>query len=91
MATIRKVLSLIMTTVLDVTVLETHDGPPTRCVLKLYDRRFGEDLRSAYDRKVALHTLESEAAFQTFVISQRAKGGKRRRREHPHPSSEIPR
>ncbi|KAK4153649.1 hypothetical protein C8A00DRAFT_43468 [Chaetomidium leptoderma] len=66
-ATIRKVLSMTMSPVLDVTIVTRH-GPlaPIHCVLKLYDRRFGTSLRSDYGSKLVPYQA-NEVAFQTFV------------------------
>ncbi|KAL2179571.1 uncharacterized protein P884DRAFT_283462 [Thermothelomyces heterothallicus CBS 202.75] len=63
-ATISRVLSETMSVVLAVQI---HHGFSIRCVLKLYDRRFGSCLRYVLDKRTAPHTRESEAAFEAFV------------------------
>ncbi|KAL2126784.1 hypothetical protein VTI74DRAFT_232 [Chaetomium olivicolor] len=65
-ATIRKVLSMTMSPVLDVTIPTRH-GPSDHCVLKLYDRRFGTSLRSGYADELVPYTQANDEAFRTFV------------------------
>lgn len=60
--TIHKVLSMTMSPVLDVAIPTGH-GSSARCVLKLYDRRFGTSLRDDYCYHYVSHTQAKEAAF----------------------------
>jgi len=64
--TIHNVLSMTMSPVLDVAIPTGH-GSSVRCVLKLYDRRFGTSLRDDYCYHYVPHTQAKEAAFQAFV------------------------
>ncbi|KAG7287498.1 hypothetical protein NEMBOFW57_007010 [Staphylotrichum longicolle] len=54
-----------MSPVLDV-VIQAPNGSPLQAVLKLFDRRFGEDLRRVY-KQSACHTPAREAAFHAFI------------------------
>ncbi len=62
---IHKMLSMTMSPVLDV-VVEAPTGSPVRAVLKLYDRRFGKDLRDVFNRHTP-HTAAKEALFQSYI------------------------
>ncbi len=64
-ATIHKMMSMTMSPVLDVTI-SVSEGTDIRAVLKLYDRRFGKDLRIG-QRYAAPHMPVNEAMFQDFV------------------------
>ncbi|KAF8202518.1 hypothetical protein BJ912DRAFT_842750 [Pholiota molesta] len=64
-AVISKTFDITMSPVMDVTI-HTESGAHIRAVLKLYDRRFGTDLRSIR-REHAPHTAADEAVFQSFV------------------------
>ncbi|RYO82852.1 hypothetical protein DL763_008084 [Monosporascus cannonballus] len=64
-AVISKTFDMTMSPVMDVTI-NTKSGSDIRAVLKLYDRRFGTDLRSIRGKHVP-HTPADEAAFQSFV------------------------
>lgn len=64
---IGKVHSITMSPVMDVTII-TPSGVYGRAVLKLYDRRFGVDLRKVRG-DYSPHTSRDEAAFQAFVQS----------------------
>lgn len=65
-ANIGKVHGITMSPVMDIHI-RTPSGYRS-AVLKVYDRRFGVDLRNIY-RVHLPHTTESEAAFQSFVRS----------------------
>ncbi|KAK3941993.1 hypothetical protein QBC46DRAFT_380915 [Diplogelasinospora grovesii] len=64
-AIISKTFDITMSPVMDVTI-NTESGSNFRAVLKLYDRRFGTDLRSIRGEH-APHTAADEAVFQSFV------------------------
>ena len=64
-AVIHKMLSMTMSPVLDV-ILKPPRGSPIRAVLKLYDRRFGKDLRDVFNQHTP-HTAAKEALFQSFI------------------------
>ena len=62
---ILRLFSITMSPVMDV-VIRTIPGSNIRAVLKLYDRRFGTDLRDIFDEYVP-HTAADETLFQSFV------------------------
>ncbi|KAI5862901.1 hypothetical protein GGS23DRAFT_570041 [Durotheca rogersii] len=64
-ATISKTFDITMSPVMDV-IINTRSGSRFRAVLKLYDRRFGIDLRRIRNRIMPLITAD-EAEFQSFV------------------------
>lgn len=64
-AYILKVLSMTMSPVMEVSI-KTGSGSEARAVLKLYDRRFGRNLREI-NGKYAPHTEADEVAFRSFV------------------------
>ena len=64
-AVIHRMLSMTMSPVLDV-VVQAPTGSPIRAVLKLYDRRFGKDLRNVFNQHRP-HTAASEVLFQSFI------------------------
>lgn len=68
---IGRVHSITMSPVMNVTIV-SRSGEIIRAVLKVYDRRFGEDLRSFYREHLPC-TSKREEAFQSF-----AKSGKMR-------------
>lgn len=63
-ATISRPISFTMSPVMEVTIFES--GLPFRAILKLYDRRFGRDLRQVRG-KPSPHTPSDEAAFRSFI------------------------
>ncbi|KXX82536.1 putative serine/threonine-protein kinase fnkB [Madurella mycetomatis] len=64
-ASIVRVFTVTMSPVMDI-IIWRKPGTHIRAVLKLYDRRFGTDLRDCYN-KHRPHTPAGEAAFQSFV------------------------
>lgn len=64
-STILKTLDVTMSTVVDV-IIKTKSGSDFRAVLKLYDRRFGKDLRKVRGGYLP-HTSTTENAFMSFI------------------------
>lgn len=64
-AVIHKTFDMTMSPVVEVTV-STQSGSNIRAVLKLYDRRFGSELREFLSKHMP-HTTADEVAFQDYV------------------------
>ncbi|GAB1320672.1 hypothetical protein MFIFM68171_10882 [Madurella fahalii] len=64
-ATIARIFAVTMSPVMDI-IIWPKLGAHIRAVLKLYDRRFGDDLRGFYYKHIP-HTPARETAFQSFV------------------------
>jgi hypothetical protein len=66
-AIITQVFDITMSPVMKVAIItKPESGPHIRAVLKVYDRRFGADLREIYGKDNP-HTAADEAEFESFV------------------------